>query len=413
LIRTPSDFESESATVFGPRVRRVYAAHAMASIGSNLLLPSFFFYAKQIFGWGMERSLALVSAEGAVYLFGALLAETLARAFGRRRSLLAIHSILVLVAAAAWVRPTPVLVVVVLLAYTFISAAGWPLFESLIAAGAGADTLSRRMGLYNLIWSSIGAVTLAVSGTIIARFPWGMFFVPMVAHFVAILLLSTRKIEPPAAASAVHAAAEPQLLAQRRLALHLSRIGLPAVYTVVYSLVALMPSLHVIQSFSPENQTIVASTWMATRFVAFLILGTAAWWHTRPRLLLWAVAVMLVAFLGVTLRLADFSSAASPVTELDRMLMIAWQIPLGFSMGLIYTASLYFGMVLSDGSTAQGGHHEALIGLGQVIGPGAALVAQRGVIGNPLPAIGAIAALLLISLVAAGIITKRHASRSG
>jgi MFS family permease len=413
LTTSPTAIDAESATVFGPRVRRVYGAHAMASIGSNLLLTSFFFYAKQVFDWGMQRSLALVAAEGTVYLIGALLAETLARTFGRRRSLLGIHSILVLVAAAAWLRPTPVLVVVVLLTYTLISAASWPLFESLIAAGAGAETLSRRMGLYNLIWSFIGAVMLAVSGTIIARFPWGMFFLPMAGHALAVLLLSSRKIEPPVAASAVHAAPEPQLFKQRRLALHLSRIGLPAAYTVIYSLVALMPSLRVIQSFRPENQTIIASIWMTTRFFAFLILGATAWWHTRPRLLLWAVAGMLVAFLGVTLRIADFSSAPSPVTELDRVLMIAWQVPLGLTMGMVYAASLYFGMVLSDGSTEQGGHHEAMIGLGQVIGPAAALAAERWAPGDSRPATGAIAAVLFIALVVAGVITRRQASQSG
>ena len=34
------------------------------------------------------------------------------------------------------------------------------------------------------------------------------------------------------------------------------------------------------------------------------------------------------------------------------------------------------GMVLSDGSTEHGGYHEALIGLGSVLGPGMVLVVE-------------------------------------
>ena len=45
-------------------------------------------------------------------------------------------------------------------------------------------------------------------------------------------------------------------------------------------------------------------------------------------------------------------------------------------MGMIYSASLYFGMVLSDGSTEHGGYHEALIGLGSILGPGTAALTQ-------------------------------------
>jgi MFS family permease len=408
-----NDPAADASALFTPRTRRVYAAHALASIASNLLIPSFFFYAKQIFGWGSRPSLALVAGEGFFYMAGALLADRLAARLGRRHGVVLIQAILVLLAAVAWIDPAPILVVAVLLAYTFVSAAGWPILESLIAAGAGAAVLSRRIGVYNLVWSSAGALMLAVSGFIIVHFPAGMFFIPMAAHLAALAMLFSPAIDPPAAAPAAHAAAEPALMRHRRLALQLSRIGLPAVYIVVYTLVALMPWLRVIQSFTPAAQTVVASLWMAARFLAFLLLGATAWWHTRPRVLLGAIAVMLLAFGGVTLRLADLTGAGGlPVSDLDRFAMIGWQIPLGLSMGMIYTASLYFGMVLSEGSTEHGGYHEALIGLGQVIGPAAALAADRIHPNGSVAAVAAVGGLLLISLVAAGAITARHAISS-
>src|SRR5208282_4536220 len=94
----------------------------------------------------------------------------------------------------------------------------------------------------------------------------------------------------------------------------------------------------------------------------FGILGVATWWHTRPRAMLFAAIVLLASFLGITL--------IPSVIE-----MVLCQIALGAAIGLIYSASLYFGMVLSDGSTAQNAYHEALIGVGSILGPGCGALA--------------------------------------
>ena len=283
--------------------------------------------------------------------------------------------------AAAWLHPTPAVVAGVLLAYTVASATQWPVFESLVSDGAGPVLLSRRIGAYNLLWSFIGTAAVAATGTIISRFPAGMFLIPLGCHVSAVALLAAGAVEGPAAppegSSAAHPPADESLLRQRTLALVLSRTALPATYTVTYTLVALMPSLPVIRSFSPGLQTVVASGWMVSRFLAFVLLGATTWWHTRPRLLLAGTAVMLVAFLGVTLRPADVLGHAAAVSLSDQAMMIGWEIVLGLMMGLIYAGSLYFGMVLGDGGTEHGGYHEALIGLGQVIGPATGLAADR------------------------------------
>jgi len=394
-------------------VRRVYVAHGLASVGSNLLIPAFFFYAAQVFHWDSRQSLMLVGCEGVVYIGGALAANKLASLFGRRCALILIQSVMALLCAVAWLRATPAVVVAVLLVYTMVSASGWPIFESLISAAAGPKVLSKRIGLYNLVWSGIGTISLAFTGTIINRFMWGMFFIPMVAHVVAVLMFTVGNVEPEGATPLVHAAPEPKLLRQRRLALALSRIALPATYIVLYSLVALMPSLRVIRSYGLASQTVVASIWMGARFSAFLALGGTSWWHSRPRVLLLASALMLVAFLGVTLRPADFSGDMSaPVTTFDRLLNIGWQIPLGLTMGLIYAASLYFGMVLSDGSTEHGGYHEALIGVGQAVGPAAALAAQRIRPDDSRAGAIAVAGALSVSVLLSAMVTARHAAQS-
>jgi hypothetical protein len=83
--------------------------------------------------------------------------------------------------------------------------------------------------------------------------------------------------------------------------------------------------------------------------------------------------------------------------------MIASQIVLGLALGLIYSASLYFGMVLSDGSTEHGGYHEALIGLGQTMGPLAGAIAQSIWPGSAIAGIVAVSSLVALAIVGAGV----------
>jgi hypothetical protein len=58
-------------------------------------------------------------------------------------------------------------------------------------------------------------------------------------------------------------------------------------------------------------------------------------------------------------------------------------------------------MVLSDGSTEHGGYHEALIGLGTVIGPGVAVGASLLRPGDSSAGVVAVALVIALSLVAA------------
>jgi hypothetical protein len=85
------------------------------------------------------------------------------------------------------------------------------------------------------------------------------------------------------------------------------------------------------------------------------------------------------------------------------------QIVLGLSLGTIYSASLYFGMVVSDGSTEHGGYHEALIGLGQILGPLVGATLQWIRPGELWPAIMGISCVVFISIVLQAIVGVRAA----
>jgi MFS family permease len=405
-----------------------YLIEAMATVGGTLMSVGIFFYMKYRFGWRMPQNFLLAAGQGVVYIPGALLAGPLAARWGNRRTLGAVYSVLTVLTGTAFLlawRGGPRSaggVVAALLAYTFAIGISWPILEGLVASGGPPAGIARRIGIYNIIWPAGGALAIAVEGTILDHWIGGLFLIPGFLHLLSGLILpfiaggrkppvaaltDTALPHPPTEGSRIldYRPAEPDLLKKRTLALWLSRTALPATYTVIYGLMPMMPSLPAVRNLSVSVQTVVASVWLMTRWLAFVILAMGSWWHTRPRTLVWAAVVMLIAFFGMTLRPTQ---GASPT--IDLVSLIAWQAALGLAIGVIYAGSLYFGMVLSDGSTEHGGYHEALIGLGWIIGPLAGAAAQ-GIRPDSLwlgiAAVGAVIGASVLAVIAVNFRTAR------
>jgi MFS family permease len=251
--------------------------------------------------------------------------------------------------------------------------------------------------------------TIAVDGVLIDHLPLAVFVIPIAAHAACAWLMWLQAARPMEASNEAHLEVEPDLIHKRTLALWLSRIALPATYVAQYSLMAMMPSLPVLQSMTAAAQTLVGCVWMGGRWVIFWIMGATTWWHTRPRVLLASVVLMGIAFFGVTLRpsiLLGFGAHGGDLAS-----MILWQIALGVAAGTIYYASLYFGMVLSQGSTEHAGYHEALIGLGSILGPGFGALAAIAWPARLNAGITAMGVIIGLSVVAAGMVTLRHGRR--
>ena len=414
--------------LLAPGVITLYAIESMATIGGTLMSIGIFFYMKHRFGWRMPQNFLLAAGQGLVYIPGALLAGPAAGRFGQRRTLAATYAAVAMLTGTAFALAraggpgAAAGVVAALLAYTFTIGISWPILEGLVASGGPPAGIARRVAIYNILWPAGGALAIAVEGTILEHWVGGLFLIPGALHVASLALIAFVWADPsvgPAPAEdggqargpaptvgadprvrplpsdndgqaqgpaptngegtnapsshAPHPEPEPELLRKRTLALWLSRTALPATYTVIYGLMPMMPSLPTVRPLSTATQTVVASVWLMTRWLAFVILAWGTWWHTRPRVLLWAAVVMGIAFFGMTIP-PTHGAWASPTINL--ISMIAWQAVLGLAIGMIYAGSLYFGMVLSDGSTEHGGYHEALIGLGWILGPAAGAAAQ-------------------------------------
>jgi hypothetical protein len=379
----------------------------------------FYFYAADRWGWSSRKNLALAAVEGIAYVLGALCSSAIAGRVGRRVAgtvLPILFAVMGVICASYAARPMVVAPLLVVL-YFFI-AAYWPAIESLVATGTDAHRMARRLAVYNLLWPAISAAGTAVCGVVMAHLPTGFFYISAVINVMAGLAIAFGGKQPeensgekseatgPHAGEHAHAeqAAEPELLRQRKLALWLSRIALPSTYLVSYALAAVMPMLPSLAGQTVSAKTVIGSVWLVGRWIGFSILAISSFWHTRPRLLIWASLVMLLTFILICV---PTSMVTGGTANLDLWMMGAAQIILGCALALIYSASLYFGMVLSEGSTEHSGYHEALIGLGQVLGPGVAAGAQWAHPGSIMPAVIVVSAMLGISLMASFIAATR------
>src|SRR5438046_2823321 len=129
----------------------VYAAEALCSVGTTLLAVAIFFWTKNYLGWDLKQNFLLAAAQGATYSIGALLAQNLAARFGRRRALIAIYLMLIPIAVSGAFARSNTIIVFILLTYSFVAAANWPMLESLVSAGTDAHALSRRVSIYNTV----------------------------------------------------------------------------------------------------------------------------------------------------------------------------------------------------------------------------------------------------------------------
>lgn len=388
------------------------------------------FYTKDRFGWGLTENFRLAAAQGVVYVFGALSAHALSSRLSPRLATVLLHVVMTLACGFGVVaagtgsgtgRASVVGVVAVLFVYTFFSAVAWPILESLVSVGTSGPKLAHRLGVYNVVWPAVGAAVLAVSGTVIANAPAGVFFVPAIAHVVCIGLAvlarparrSGQPDEVPPDSGTPSLAPDPELLRVRTVALWVSRLGLPATYAVIYGLMPLLPSLPVMERLDTATQTVVSAAWPAARWLSFVILAAVTWWHTRPRVMVAAAVAMGVAFLGCALPPSQlFGSLVAPGLDLAALLL--WQVVLGASLGVIYSGSLYFGMVLSEGSTEHSGYHEALIGLGWVLGPAAGVLMHWLAPGNrpaAVAGVGTVIGLSVLAVVVAAAVAARRSDR--
>lgn len=379
----------------GPARRELplYVAEGLTSFAATWLNTGIYLVTTRVLGFTPGESLALAASQGVMTIVGSLLASRLSGRLGGRRALIPIYAVLALLTAAmslvhGWAF------VAVLLAWMFVVSLNWPSMEAILCHAPDAAEVSRRVGRYNVVWSATGALAIATLGAAIGLRPGGqaVFLGAALLHAVSAVLVAVGREQ--ACPADAHLEAPPELLAKQAFARRLSRTALPASYVVINSLIPLLALRLASSGLSEAMVSLVVSVWLVARIGIFAIMGATSFWHAKPGILLLAVGTMIVGFGG----------AIWPGGGIAWL--VAMQVLIGAAVGAIYFASLYFGLVLAHGgegdggATEQNGLHEATIGLGTILGPGAGAAAS-GLGISPAAGVSAVVVASAVLCVAA------------
>ncbi len=340
----------------------IVAVTFLLSIGTGILWNGLSFVAERAYHYDRFDSYTLSVVQGLFYVTGALLAGRIIRAaerFVAPRTVLAIVLLVQgLIAPIILVAATSTSLWIVACAVSATSALQWPIIESYVTAGRPGRAMRAAIGWWNVVWMSATMIALALTGLIIGRDMPNVAIAALApVNLAAAGLLVFFRVSP---GEHIHDEEQP-VPAAYRAHLAAARILLPMSYVVVAAIAPLMPFLTGPFGFRDETKTLVASTWLAGRLCAAAIMWRTHRWHG-----VWAT----LGAAGVLIA----GGFAMAVLAPNPLLLILGLALFGLGQGIIYYAAIYYAMALGNADVDAAGTHEALIGLGYLIGPGIGLV---------------------------------------
>ncbi|HYQ04524.1 MAG TPA: MFS transporter [Polyangiaceae bacterium] len=342
--------------------RRLLLTVFTTSFSGTLLQRGAYFYTHQVLGFSQAQNLWLALLIGITYVVGASASHPLSARFGERRTLLSVLLSLISIHVLIASVPSAPLLVVALASIGLLQGAMWPIFESYMSAGETPRNLGRILSRYNMTWALSVPLSLALAGVIIASGSPRLLFVAAAALFSLVANSCRAFPAQPAHLEADHVERpDAAALNSYRPLLTASRLAMLLSYALMYVLAPLMPEIMKGVGLDTASAARAASLLDVARLACFI--GLFAWsgWHSRKLPIFLAIAALPVGFALVLL-----SSTLVPV--------VIGEVLFGAAAGLLYTAALYYAQVVQNASVDAGGAHEALIGLGYALGPGAGLI---------------------------------------
>jgi len=318
-----------------------------------------FFYLRRTFGFGEVENLLTAAIGGFVYIIAAWQGGKLADRYGGIRMLYLGACIIILSLAVGAVIPVPAAQIIVYGLWTVGVCFIWPALEVLISNRAGAQ-LGKMVGIYNVTWAAGGALGYFTAGVLIEKLGMAsLFWLPLGLTVVELALI-------PCAAgwlkkeSDLEYRVEPLTSKNDQtnagVFLRMAWIANPFSYVAINTVIPLIPSIAEKLDLSTGMAGIICSCWMFARLAAFAVFWQWTGWHYRFRWLAGSFILMIGCFFGVLM------------AQSIGLLLIA-QVGFGLSVGLIYYSSLYYSMNVTEHQGANAGFHEAMIGVGQFVGP--------------------------------------------
>ncbi|HTA88620.1 MAG TPA: MFS transporter [Polyangiaceae bacterium] len=333
-----------------------------ASFAAVLLQRGLYFFTHDLLGFNQAQNLWFALLFGVAYVGGASASHSVATRLGERRALLTVLLLLALVHVGLASFPSALVLTVAFALMALLQGAMWPIFESYMSAGETPQSLGRALSRYNIAWALSVPPALALAGPLIASGSPRWLFV-VAAALYALIWLSCRTFPArPAHLDAGHAARpDAAVLVRFRALLIAARFAMLESYMLLFLLAPLMPEIMKSVGFGTAAAARASSLLDVARLGCFIGLFAYSGWHGKKSPIALAIASLPLGF-----ALVLFGQSVAVV--------VAGELLFGAAAGFLYTAALYYAQVVQNASVDAGGAHEALIGIGYALGPGAGLV---------------------------------------
>jgi hypothetical protein len=348
------------------------------SIGTGVVTNGIFFVTKQGYAFTDRSNFLLGIVLGITYIIGAMGAGPAIRAIKRTlrfsdRTILALLMLVITVLCAVpmltrtfgtTLSPMgPVWPIWIMVgSYSTLTGVLWPMVESYLTGGRSPAQQRKALGIWNTLWSSaIVAAYLAISPFLADRAPEVIAGVG-ITHLLAVFMLIWFAANPSPHEHSASDEPHTVSLTRERSLLAVFRVLLPLSYVLSSALSPYLAGLFKRLDVPKESHTFIAGAWLLTRALTFFALHHWKSWY----------GTLTAPIAGVTLLLAGFAACtvASLTTGSTAIAIIVAGLALfGVGMGTIYTGAITYAMRVGNAQVDAGGTHEALIGVGYLLGP--------------------------------------------
>ena len=241
----------------------------------------------------------------------------------------------------------------------------WPAYEAWLAEREGEGELIQRVMLFNLFWSIGMTLGPAFSSYLYGALnPFRPFYLGSGACLLTLLTIYASRLTNPE--PALHTDESDSQSAEviyppppvRTAYLHLARCANFASWFALGVLRRLAPKLMLEMGIRPTIYGNLMLVLGGVQTVAFLVLGTgySTRWHYRFTPLLIVQLLAILSFLGIGL------------TQHTILWAFAFAV-VGVSVAFTYFSSLYYGLDRHVDKGNKSGWHEAVLGVGIMLGP--------------------------------------------
>jgi MFS family permease len=370
-----------------------FALEALNGLATTYFFYYLYFYTEYQFHFHAMQNLLLAAWLGFVYSLGAFYGGRFAQKFGYFTSIQCGVALMIVAFLGCSLTGSLWLTIGLTMAGSIGMCLTWPAMEALVSEGEPPARLQGLLGFYNFVWAAVAGFAYFTGGAMQDNWGWqtSMFYIPsgilIVELGLAVWLQKKVQQQPAAPEAASLPLLHPIKEGYRSpiapaTFLKLAWIANPMAYLAINTIISSVPALAQRLSLSPMLAGFVCSIWLFARAGAFVALWLWPGWHYRFRFLAAAFVVMIFSF-GAMFLAPHF------------WVLVLSQILLGPALGLIYYSSLFYSMDVGDTKGEHGGIHEAVIGVGNCVGPAVAAAALKFF--PDRPGSGALAVCLMLA----------------